>query len=158
MDAEWLAGRGRAFRLDLDGAAPSFSQAAQRTLLHLFNLVAQRQGHLLICARLPPARWALSLPDLRSRLAAAPAVRLDPPDEGLLAALLLKLFADRQLVVEPEVVEYLVPRMERSFEAAGRLVQALDAASLAARRRVTLPLAREVLGREGQAGMPAAES
>ncbi|HKO09467.1 MAG TPA: DNA replication protein, partial [Alphaproteobacteria bacterium] len=85
------------------------------------------------------------LADLRSRLLAAPAVAVAAPDETLLAALLVKLFADRQLRVGAELIAFLLPRMERSFEGAVRLVAALDAAALAAKRPLTMPLARSVL-------------
>jgi chromosomal replication initiation ATPase DnaA len=126
--------------LALDGAPP----IDERALLHLHNLLAERQGHLLILSREAPARWDVRLADLASRLAAMPAIRIDPPDEVLIEGLLVKLFADRQLAVQPEVVTYLLRRMERSFEAARQLVARLDRESLARRRPVTLPLAREV--------------
>ena len=58
----------------------------------------------------------------------------------------MKLFADRQLLVGEEVVAFLVPRLERSFAAAASAVAALDQAALAAHRRITVPLARAVLG------------
>jgi chromosomal replication initiation ATPase DnaA len=129
----------------VDGAA----RAAEEPLLHLFNLLAERQGHLLLVARAAPARWAIALPDLRSRLLAAPAVAVAAPDEALIAALLVKLFADRQLPVGEDLVAYLALHLERSFAAAQRAVAALDAAALAEHRRVTVKLARRVLGLEG---------
>jgi chromosomal replication initiation ATPase DnaA len=129
----------------LDGAPP----VPERALLHLHNALAERRGHLLIVSRLPPARWGARLPDLASRLAALPAVRIDPPDDSLMEALLVKLFADRQLTVAPGVVAYLTARLERSFEAPRRIVDQLDRESLARHRAVSLALAREILGREG---------
>jgi len=117
----------------------------EEALLHLYNLLAEARGHLLLTSRAPPARWRISLADLRSRLLAAPAVAVEAPDDALLSALLVKLFADRQLRVSAELVAFLVPRMERSFAGAARLVAALDAAALAAGRPPTLPLARSVL-------------
>ena len=128
----------------LDGGPP----LAERALLHLINYIAEIGGHLLIVAAEAPARWPIALPDLASRLAALPAVRIDPPDDRLIEALLIKLFADRQLAVPPEVVTYLTARVERSFEALRRLVGLLDRESLARRRAVTLPLAREIVERE----------
>jgi chromosomal replication initiation ATPase DnaA len=117
----------------------------EAALMHLYNVAAEAGGQLLITAATPPARWSLSLADLRSRLVAAPAVAIGPPDDGLIAALLIKLFDDRQLRVSDGVVEFLLARMERSFEAARRLVTALDEAALANRRNITVPLARQVL-------------
>jgi chromosomal replication initiation ATPase DnaA len=119
--------------------------AAAEPLLHLYNLLAERRGGMLLTAREPPARWHGILPDLRSRLAAAPAVAVAAPDDALLAALLVKLFADRQLAVSEEVVLFLVRHMERSFEAARHLVAELDAAALRDHRGITIPLARAVL-------------
>lgn len=116
----------------------------ERPLLHLLNL-RRGQGSLLLAARAAPAQWPVALPDLASRLAALPAVRLDPPDDALLRGLLVKLFADRQLDPAPEVIEYVGRRIERSFAAAEAAVAALDAAALAERRPVTVGLARRVL-------------
>ena len=127
----------------IDGGPP----VAERALLHLFNHLAEIGGHLLIVAPEPPARWPVELPDLASRLAALPAVRIDPPDDRLIEALLIKLFADRQLAVPPEVVTYLRARVERSFEALRWIVDLLDRESLARRRALTLPLAREIVER-----------
>lgn len=117
----------------------------EQALLHLHNMLAERGGHLLLTGRDPPSRWSLRLADLRSRLVAAPAVAVAAADEMLISALLVKLFADRQLRVGAELIAYLVTRMERSFEAARRLVAALDEAALAAHRPITVPLARTVL-------------
>lgn len=128
------------------GAGDGTSAAArERGLLHLYNIMAERGGHVLLSGRAPPARWTCTLPDLRSRLTTATAVPLAAPDDALIEAVLVKLFADRQLAVGPEVVRFLLARMERSFEAARGLVAALDRASLAGRREITVPLARGVL-------------
>ncbi len=123
------------------------NQAEEEALLHLYNLLAERHGHLLLVAREPPSRWAIKLADLRSRLLASPAVEVTPPDDGVLGAVLVKMFADRQLVVSEEVIAYLLVQLERSFAAAAEAVAALDAASLAEGRAVTVPLARLVLSR-----------
>jgi chromosomal replication initiation ATPase DnaA len=122
-------------------------EAAEEPLLHLFNLVAERRGALLLTGRTPPVQWPLRLADLRSRLLASPAVALKAPDDALLGAVLVKLFADRQLAVGEEVVAFLLREIERSFEAARRAVALLDAAALAAGRAVTVPFAKEVLRR-----------
>jgi len=121
--------------------------ADETGLLHLHNVLRDRPGHLLVVAREAPARWGIALADLRSRLLAAPAVAVEAPDEALIGAVLVKLLADRQLRVGEDVVAYLLVQIERSFAAAREIVAALDAASLADGRRVTVPLAREVLTR-----------
>ncbi len=123
-----------------------------RGLFHLYNMLAERRGHLLLTARKPVLQWPIALADLRSRLQAAPAAAIELPDENLTAALLVKLFADRQLKVGDDVLAYLLARMERSFDAARKLVAALDAAALDAKRNVSVPLAGEVLARFGPSG------
>lgn len=123
-----------------------------RGLFHLYNMLAERRGHLLLTARKPVLQWPLALADLRSRLQAAPAAAIELPDENLTAALMVKLFADRQLKVGDDVLAYLLARMERSFDAARKLVAALDAAALDAKRNVSVPLAGEVLARFGPSG------
>lgn len=119
--------------------------AHEPLLFHLYNRVAERGGSLLLTATGPVAGWPLALPDLRSRLLTAWPVRIGAPDDQLLAAVLVKQLADRQLRVDTEVVGFLVNRMERSFAGARALSCALDRASLRARRPLTMTLARQVL-------------
>jgi len=136
---------GTARAVVLDGIDASWDGERQEALLHLYNMMVERAGHLLFCAREAPAHWSVVLADLRSRLNAVQAVELGPPDDALIEALLVKLFADRQLKVGREVIAFLLPRMERSFAAARDLVGAIDHAALQARREITVPLARRVL-------------
>lgn len=116
-------------------------------LFHAWN-AATPTTPLLLTARSLPRGWAHSLPDLASRLSATPLVRLEDPDDALIAAVLEKHFADRGLKVGAEVVAWLTARIERSFAEAAAVVAALDAHALAERRDITVPLARELL--EGQ--------
>lgn len=117
---------------------------AQTQLFHLHNLVTAT-GAMLLTARTPPRDWGLSLPDLVSRMQATQIARLDGPDDALLSAVLVKLFADRQVAVPANLIPYLVSRMPRSIGAARALVAALDARALAAGRPITRALAGEVL-------------
>ena len=137
---------GDAVNCALEGGEAVVGQAeAERGLLHLYNMVKERGGFLLLTGRTPPARWPIALRDLHSRLAAASAVGLNAPDDALIEAVLIKLFADRQVRVGGGVVRYLLPRIERSFEAARALVAAIDQAAMAQHRQVTVALARAVL-------------
>ncbi|MES2434184.1 MAG: chromosomal replication initiator DnaA [Pseudomonadota bacterium] len=116
---------------------------AEVALFHLHNLLNGRG--LLVTAATPPRDWRLGLPDLLSRMQAASVAQLDPPDDMLLSAVLIKLFADRQIVVPPNLIPYLVSRMDRSIAAAREWVKFLDARALAQGRPVTRALAAEVL-------------
>ncbi len=129
--------------------ADRVSEAQEEALFHLHNHLASSALPLLMTAREAPSRWPVRLPDLKSRMAASDSVRIEAPDDALLSAVLLKLFADRQLEVAPNVISWLVGRMDRSFAGAGRLVAALDRAALAEGRAVTRPLAQRVLDETG---------
>ena len=116
-----------------------------RALLHLFNVAKERGVFLLLTAREPPARWPFQLADLRSRMATVPAVAIASPSDEMVQALLVKLFADRQIAVAPDVIAYLVRHMDRSFAAARAVVARADTDSLAGKRPVTIPLVRGIL-------------
>lgn len=119
--------------------------AAQTALFHLHNMLIAAGQPLLMTGTPAPSHWHLSLPDLQSRVQGAGHARLDPPDDALLATVMYKLFDDRQLRPREDVVPYLIKRIERSFAAAGQIVAALDARSLAERREITRAFATEVL-------------
>lgn len=118
---------------------------AELALFRLYNLVLERRGSLLLTSRIPPASWPVALADLRSRLNAMPAISIGAPEDALIDRLLAKLFADRQVSVDPETLAFARARMERSCAAARRLVDAIDQAALAQKRPITVPLVRAVL-------------
>ncbi|MET0742723.1 MAG: DnaA/Hda family protein [Microvirga sp.] len=120
----------------------------EAALFHLLNLARERGGFVLMTCRLPPDRWGVQIPDLLSRLRLAPSVTLDPPDDALLKAVLVKLFIDRQLVVDTSVVDYIALRIERSLAKAEEVVTSLDREALSRGRRVSRAIAAEVLGAE----------
>src|SRR5690606_7498348 len=95
--------------------------------------------------------WAsglpLQVPDLSSRLRAARPVELGEPDDDLLRRVMVKLFADRQLTVDPAVVDFIAVRMERSLQGASTIVEALDRDALAFRSPVTRKLAAAAIAR-----------
>jgi len=130
-------------------AVDNAERAPERALLHLYNLTLERGGHLLLTMPAPPASQTIGLADLASRLRSLPVVGIAPPDDALLAAVLVKHFGDRQLRVAPEVFAYLVARMERSFAAAATIAARLDRLALETRRPVTVKLARAVLAEMG---------
>ncbi len=123
-------------------------EEAERALFHLHNFVLAEGGRLLVTGVTPPALWVIDLPDLASRMRGTPSVRLEAPDDALLQALLLKLFADRQITPQPSLIPWLLKRMDRSFAAAGRLVAELDARALATGRPIGVKLATEILAED----------
>lgn len=116
----------------------------ERALFHLINFAREERAFVLMTARSVPAVWSLSVPDLASRLRVLPVIELAAPDDALLRAIIVKLFADRQLAVEESVVAYLAARIERSFAGAQKAVETLDREALRLKRPVTRALAGEL--------------
>ncbi len=143
--ALWPAAAGHLIVEDADRVVGD--RAREEALFHAFNRAVGQGGSILFTARRPLAGWPVGLPDLRTRLNTVVAVDLTAPDDALLTAVLLKQFADRQIdpVRAAEVAAWLVPRMDRSLAAARRVVEALDARSLAEKRRIDTRLAAEIL-------------
>jgi chromosomal replication initiation ATPase DnaA len=125
----------------------------ERALFHLLNLAREDTAYVLITARVPAASLEIELRYLRSRLRAIPAVTLQPPDDQLFKALIVKFCADRQMSVDESVVSFLANRIERSYSAARQAVELLDGEALRLRRPVTRALAAELL-RESQPELP----
>lgn len=121
----------------------------EAALFHLINSAREAGGSLLVTSQMPADRWQVTLPDLRSRLRLAAPAALGAPDDELLRKVLVKLFADRQLVVDKPLIDYLISRMERSLSVAVTLVETLDREALAAGRRITRPMASAVLSGAG---------
>ena len=115
---------------------------SDQEVFHLFNWVKEASGSLLMTSRQHPTRLDIGLPDLRSRLATVFVGEMHEPDDQLLTAILLKLFSDRQVKVDTLVIEYLLPRIERSFSATVALVDLMDRTALAGKRKITRDLAK----------------
>lgn len=119
--------------------------ADETALFHLLNFVNEGGAFLLMSASRAPRAEDVRLPDLLSRLRRAPAVEIEAPGEELVRAVLVKLFADRQLMVEPPALAFAALRLERSLDAARSFVAALDREALAQGKPVTRALAAKVM-------------
>jgi chromosomal replication initiation ATPase DnaA len=117
----------------------------ERVLFHLLNMAREQSLSVLLTSARPPGELEVALPDLRSRLRALQMVAIEMPDEALLRAVLVKLFADRQLAVEPHVIDRIALHMERSISAAELIVAEIDRRALALQRKVTRALATEAM-------------
>ncbi|MCK0208775.1 DnaA/Hda family protein [Starkeya koreensis] len=145
LDADALPGllAGRALVVEDLGEG----EVPEAALFHLLNLVGEQGAHLLLTTRRPPAALAATLAtaDLASRLRALPTVTLGPPDGELLAAVAVKLFADRQITPDQALLSYMLPRVERSIAALRDIVGELDREALARKKPLTRALASELL-------------
>lgn len=142
--AEQIAQAGK--HIVLDGIDPWIGdRTAETTLFHLYNIFWSEKRSILATMRMPPAQVDFVVPDLASRVRAALLTSIQPPDDTLLASVLMKLFQDRQINPVADVIQYILPRMERSFSAAKQIVEQADRAALAAKKPVTISLLRQVL-------------
>lgn len=117
----------------------------EAALFHLYNYIKETKRHVLLTAKNHPSKWDIKLADLRSRMLAALSVGIGEPDDAQMAAVIVKLFSDRQIRIDQEVVFYLISRMERSFAEACRIVKEADELSLSEKRRITIPLIKQLL-------------
>ncbi len=117
----------------------------EQSLFHLINWSKENSRYLLLTSRDEPTRWEISLPDLKSRLSLVQVANIQSPDDQLLMILLAKMFTDRQLNIDLSIINFMIPRMERSFSAARELVAAIDAKALSQKKAITQKIAKECL-------------
>lgn len=116
----------------------------QEKLFHIYNWQKEKGGYMMLTSRAHPKNWPSHLPDLKSRMLASMIIEIGIPDDELLAAVIIKQFMDRQIHVSAEVVNFLILRIERSFSAARRIVNQVDKLALSQKRKITIPLIREL--------------
>jgi len=121
------------------------AQVDEEALFHLFNVYQNEGGFILFTSLYPFARINFKLPDLKSRLNMVPRVPISEPDDQMLETLIVKCFSDRGILITNDVLNYILQNMERSFSYAIRLVEEIDAMSLALKRAVTVPLVKETM-------------
>ncbi|MBY8975477.1 chromosomal replication initiator DnaA [Rhodobacteraceae bacterium NNCM2] len=126
--------------------APDTRAGGEAALFHLYNLMGEAGSPLLLTGVAAPVDWRIALPDLRSRLSSVAIAEIAPPDDMLLSSLLVKLFADRQLLIDPKVISYMIRRMERSCAAVEELVALIDTTAMEKKRRITRSLVQECTG------------
>jgi chromosomal replication initiation ATPase DnaA len=142
-DVETLVAGG-AVVLDHDG----LGAIPETPMFHLLNLARERAASVLLTGRAAPGDWQVATKDLASRLRRCPVVAISEPDDALIRALLVKLFVDRQIVVDTALIGYLALRIDRSFEAVRRTVAMLDRETMARGKRLTRAMAARILGDE----------
>ncbi len=120
-------------------------EAKEKTLLHIYNALKDKGGNMVLCFEKPVKDYDFIVPDLKSRLMSLSVAAITPPDEELMAVMLTKMFSDRQIFVPQEVVQFILPRVNRSFAAIRDLVEAVDYKAMVNKKSVTIPLVKELL-------------
>lgn len=121
-------------------------RAKEEHLFHIYNQILANGGTLLLTSEATPKSLAFDLPDWASRMRAATSETIQEPDDGLLSIVLLKLFQDKKVAITDKEIQYIVPRIERSYAMAQHLVEEVNQASLSQKRPVTIPLIKTVMG------------
>ena len=115
------------------------------SIFHLYNNLKEKGGHLLITARTPPSKWTLKLEDLKSRLNTSIISEIGLPDDQLMAAVLLKMFSDKQIFITTKILKFAISRMDRSFSSMQRLVDMVDNVSMSEKRKASIFLIKGVI-------------
>ena len=121
----------------------------EHRLFHAWNAAQTEQRPLLMVGRTPPGSWTVALPDLRSRLAAAPHVAIAEPDEALARALIERAFDRAGAGYAADLPDWLLRRVERSYGAIDMVTQLLDRISLSSGRKISVAMAKEALQSAG---------
>ena len=116
----------------------------EEALFHAWNQ-AQETGKPLVMVVDDTEGWPITLPDLRTRLAATPVARIHQPDDALFASLIELLFADRGLHVPSDALRFITGRVHRDYLTVEGVVEAVDRFAIAERARLTLPTIRRAL-------------
>ncbi len=117
----------------------------ETALFHILNLAKERNNRLILTTRKMPGDFHPTLPDLRSRLRSLPVFVIEPPDDHLLKTILLKLFDDRQINIEPDVLNYIFMHIDRSMSSIMAFVTKLDHASMTSKKKITKHFARKII-------------
>jgi chromosomal replication initiation ATPase DnaA len=114
-------------------------------VLSLINLISGGAGRMLLTANVPPPQWQAPSADLKSRLNSMPVTEIDPPDEAMMMGRLKAAAVRHFLKLEPDVLKYLVPRLDLSYEAIETFAERLSDGVTDLGRAPSVPLVKEVL-------------
>ena len=123
-----------------------FSNTVDENLIYsIFNLVDQDSKYLLINSETPLSEINFKLPDLVSRSKNSLQARINPPDDELIFAIILKNFSDRQIKLEKQIIEFIVNRVERSYSKISEFIYKVDELSLKKKKPINLKTIKEIL-------------
>ena len=118
---------------------------SETLLFHLYNMLLENNNNLMVTSKLAMSQISFELPDLKSRLLSMPQVNIGFPDDRLLKNLLIKQFLDKGVIVEVDVIDYLLKRIDRSFESISKLVSKIDFESLKKAKKITIPFIKNII-------------
>ena len=117
----------------------------EKKLLHFYNLVDEKESYVLITSLVSPKSLNIVLPDLRSRIMSSISIKIKKPDDKLLSLVLIKLFSDKQILIDKKIIKFIVYRSERSFTNLRMIVNKLDKKSLITKKKINLSFVKELI-------------
>ena len=117
----------------------------EKKLLCLINIVRERGKKIIIISPAPPSYWKVEINDLQSRLKAMPIVKIDQPDDQLLKILIKRLFSSKQIVIDDNIVDFLINRIERNIFYVQNIIKAIDEISLRDHKKITISFVKQVI-------------
>jgi len=117
----------------------------EKNLLHFYNLIDEKRGYVVLTAAIAPKFWGINLPDLKSRILSSTTVNIKKPDDELLSAVLVKLFIDKQILIDKKIIKFIVYRSERSFTSLQSLVNKIDEQSLIKKKKINLNFVKKLI-------------
>ena len=126
----------------IDGFSNTFDEKLTYSIL---NLVDQDSKYLLINSETPLGEINFKLPDLASRSKNVLHAKIDPPDDDLIFAIILKNFSDRQIKLEKKIIEFIINRIDRSYSKISEFIYKIDEFSLKKKKPINLKTIKEIL-------------
>ena len=117
----------------------------EKNLLHFYNLIDEKRGYVVLTASIAPKFWGINLPDLKSRILSSTTVNIKKPDDELLSAVLVKLFIDKQILIDKKIIKFIVYRSERSFTSLQSLVNKIDEQSLITKKKININFVKKLI-------------
>ena len=117
----------------------------EKNLLHFYNLIDEKRGYVVLTAAIAPKFWGINLPDLKSRILSSTTVNIKKPDDELLSAVLVKLFIDKQILIDKKIIKFIVYRSERSFTSLQSLVNKIDEQSLITKKKININFVKKLI-------------
>ena len=120
-------------------------QELEKKLLHFYNLIEETKSFLIITSSKSPKFWGIKLPDLKSRILSSITVKIKKPDDKLLSLVLVKLFHDKQILIDKKIIKFIVYRSERSFANLENIVNKIDKQSLITKKKININFVKKLI-------------
>ena len=117
----------------------------EKNLLHFYNLIDEKRGYVVLTAAIAPKFWGINLPDLKSRILSSTTINIKKPDDELLSSVLVKLFIDKQILIDKKIIKFIVYRSERSFTSLQSLVNKIDEQSLITKKKININFVKKLI-------------